>query len=120
MNPNLDRFSDRWEKAVPLICFDCGEPLTETAETLYWDEHPHGEGEPRCLDCKSVLSISEMQPAHEPFPERESHLISTALFGCAVGCMIVGARHHDGQSGYYILAAIGCANLGLLVRITGH
>ncbi len=114
--PKLDRFSDRWEKETPLACFDCGDPLTETATTLYWDEHPMGDGEPRCLDCKSQIALLD---AREPERKRELHPLSNLLFGCAIGCMVKAAFDHQ-HSGHWILAAIGCANLGLLTRIRGH
>ena len=116
MNPNLDRFSDRWEKDTPLECFDCGEPLTETATTLYWDEHPLGDGEPRCLDCKSQLAVFN---APEPEAKRENRVLSCILLGLILPCA-VGACLHPQQGGYFILAAIGLGNLGLMARITGH
>ena len=52
-------------------------------------------------------------------PKRENRLLSCILFGLILPCA-VGACLHPQQGGYFMLAAIGLGNLGLMARIMGR
>jgi hypothetical protein len=110
MNPNPDS-----QTTSPVrYCWDCGEPLTEIAASLYWDEFPDGIGKPRCLDCRSVEDISGLGDRGG----KQWHLVSWTLCGAALSLMVL-ACFHPQQSGYFILAAIGCGSFALMALIFG-
>ena len=92
----------------PLVCVDCNEELTDEAANVYWELNPHGEGEPRCLDCASQLNPDDLQPP--------KHVLSSILFLLALGIFFTSAIFPE-KAGYCVMGAVGCANVGMMTRI---
>ncbi len=95
-----------------LTCWRCDMKLSEAESDAYWRTHPLGGGDPLCFDCASQLPVPEF-PGDKRKPR---HLVSNSLLGASL-LLLLSAACQPSHAGYFIMAALGCANVGILARI---
>lgn len=113
----MNRFPKHYHEQPyqPLTCHICDQKLTDWEEQEWSKTLPFGT--PTCFDCASEIEV-EVNEREELIPKRKRKppYISGVLFSFAIGLLVSAAIAHE-SAGYFIMAAVGCGNLGILIRI---